>query len=612
MQYKSFHLENYRGIEKVDLDLQKNRILTLVGLNESGKTTILKSLELFYRVARGQTPNADEYKMLRPKGTDFTGSVELTASALLDETDKNSILKKWKEIGKKTTLEIGEEFTYTINFNFKDHQYVDTTKTVSFSSRVKGKTKSLSSTDKNSWVELIKHIRENLLPEILFYEDFIFDIPEKVLFYTNTSTPNDRQVEVDTELNKSWQSVLDDILVSVQPKSTSFQEWVADLWTPDHDTAAGRVLKMEGKLNETITDAWKDLFIDGGKKLNFKEIRLIPEQKGAYLEVSFRVITDANQQFSINERSKGCKWFFSFLLFTEFRKNRSRNILFLLDEPASNLHSKAQTKILDAIADLSDKSMVAYSTHSHHLIRMEWLPGTYVVMNENQSEKNLEGDMTFEDSARINALRYFTFVGEGYGVTKMSYCQPILDLLEYAPSAVEPVPNIVITEGKNDWFTFEYINNVIGLRKKYDFRFYPGAGKDQLWEIIRIYLSWGAPFVVMLDGDEGGEKAKSAYIEEFGDFIKERIFTLQDVLQKPFETEGVFNEAEVDRIIDAALGTNAHVQARKDAPALKSALNHSLSILSFKKESVLITKATKDQFEKIFSYAEEALSKQRK
>lgn len=609
MQYRRFQVENYKGIDKVDLDLRNNRILTLVGLNESGKTTILQSLELFYRVAKGDVPDDAELKSLRPKGREFTGRITLSATVSIEGSDKKSLSDKWRGFGKRTVLEIGDEFTYSIHFNFKDHQYTDIDRKVTFDIKTNNAKRKLSETDNRGWQALVRHVTDALLPEILFYEDFIFEIPEQVLFFIDPAKPNERAKEVVDELNESWQSVLSDILVSTSTNSTSFQEGVADIWTSDNDLASSRVQKMEGELNKTITEAWKDLFKDGGKKLNFKEIRLYCQQKGAYLEVSFRVITDANQPFSINERSKGCKWFFSFLLFTEFRKNRSKNIIFLLDEPASNLHSSAQVKILDAIKDLSDKSMVAYSTHSHHLIRLEWLPGTYVVMNENQSEKALAGDMTFDDAAKISALKYFTFVGKGYGTTKMSYCQPILDFLDYAPSVVEPAPNIIITEGKNDWYTFEYMNQTVGLDKRYDFRFYPGAGKDQLWDIIRIYLAWGAPFAVLLDGDKGGQKAKETYVREFDNFIASRIFTFKDILQKEFETEDLFNDAEKNRIIDAALGKDAHIEARKSATTHKETFNQAIGILAFKKEAVQITKTTKGQFGRIFRQVESALGK---
>ena len=110
---------------------------------------------------------------------------------------------------------------------------------------------------------------------------------------------------------------------------------------------------MEKSLNDKITTKWKDLF--GNNNVNFEEIKLDVEQISDKLHLSFKIQTKLKKEFLVNERSKGFKWFFSFLLFTEFRKKRTKNILFLLDEPASNLHSSAQEKILDAIDELSKK-----------------------------------------------------------------------------------------------------------------------------------------------------------------------------------------------------------------------------------------------------------------
>ena len=50
--------------------------------------------------------------------------------------------------------------------------------------------------------------------------------------------------------------------------------------------------------------------------------------------------------------------------------------------------------------------------------------------------------------------------GKGYSSDKISYFQPILDKLDYKPSIVEPIPDIVITEGKNDWYTLKYFSRI--------------------------------------------------------------------------------------------------------------------------------------------------------
>lgn len=96
---------------------------------------------------------------------------------------------------------------------------------------------------------------------------------------------------------------------------------------------------MEKVLNEKITTKWKELF--GNNNINFNEIKLDAEPTDNKLCLSFKIQTQSKREFLVNERSKGFKWFFSFLLYTEFRKKRTKNILFLLDEPASNLHSSA-------------------------------------------------------------------------------------------------------------------------------------------------------------------------------------------------------------------------------------------------------------------------------
>jgi AAA15 family ATPase/GTPase len=51
MRYRGFEIKNFKGIKHVCLDLSDapaSNIHLLVGLNESGKTTILEALSFFY------------------------------------------------------------------------------------------------------------------------------------------------------------------------------------------------------------------------------------------------------------------------------------------------------------------------------------------------------------------------------------------------------------------------------------------------------------------------------------------------------------------------------------------------------------------------------------
>ena len=602
MYYRNFEIENYKGIKEIKVDLSNNRILTFVGLNESGKTTILASINWFYKLIKGYVPTEQEINSFRPKGIAFTGIVEMCSELILEDNDFKKIQKHWKSLGKRKKLEIPKEFIYKIRFHFDTHKYQKTSKNIIFPAKSVGAKRTLDNTDKNGWQNLVDYIKTKLISEVLFYEDFIFDIPDQIKFVKNpTEGQQIDDLKIDKELNKQWQLVLNDILKTIDNRFVSFQEYVANLWDSDNDTARGRITAMEGLLNQKITDAWKELFQKSSKKLNFKEIKLVPTPEGNCLNLSFKVKTDDDKEFSINEKSKGCKWFFSFLLFTEFRKTRTENILFLLDEPASNLHSSAQMKILEAIDELANDAMVIYTTHSHHLINPIWLSGAYVIINETITDDRLEGDITFDESAKITAEKYFNYVGKGLGSTKVSYYQPILDRLDYAPSPVEPIPEIVITEGRNDWYTFKYFNGII-FGNKFNIKFYPGAGKDQLWEIIRIYLSWGKKFLIILDGDKGGEKAKEIYLEEFGEFLIDKIFTLKDIFNKELETEDLIGSADRKAIIDTAFNKGTYELIKGKPGVLKDRLNLAVNQLLVSGTKIRSHKNTKNNFEELFKF----------
>jgi predicted ATPase len=618
MKYKKFAIENYKGINKVELDLSNSRVVTLVGLNESGKTTIMEAINLLYKMIKGNEPSENDLNKCRPKGTDFTGSIKISGILVLEDEDKDKISKYWKSLGKNTHIEIPAEFSYTYEFPFNLAKYQIDKAKKSFDFRVKTTRakKFLHDSDLYSWRKLISFIQTDIIPEILYYDDFIFDIPSKIQFIKNGKLQSENpftigKTKVNEELqlvlndilkprlNEKWQLVLDDILKSTNPQFTSFQENVVDIWDLDNDLAQQRIEAMNGKLNQIITKRWKELFCnDKDKELSFERIVLICTPHGDSCNVSFKIITANYRNFNIDERSKGCKWFFSFLLFTEFRKNRTKNILFLLDEPASNLHSSAQIKIIDALNQLIKESLVIYATHSHHLINIKWLSSAYIVMNETM-KISLNEDIVSNDKTSITAKKYYTFIGDGQGNDRISYFQPILDALDYAPSNIEPVPELVILEGKNDWYTFKYFQDVI-LQSSEKYNFYPGAGVDKLSDIIRLYLSWGKKFIVIIDGDKAGKSAKKRYEEDFGEILKNKIFTLDDVLNNGnnIQTESLIEEDDKNIILEQIFE-----QKKMDKTTLNYAINQALA----QEIKIELSEVTKNTFRTVFDFIKEKL-----
>ncbi len=281
-----------------------------------------------------------------------------------------------------------------------------------------------------------------------------------------------------------------------------------------------------------------------------------------------------------------------FTQFRKFRNNEPANTLFLFDEPASNLHQTGQQELLTVLEALTDRSTVIYSTHSHHLISPKWLSGAYIVKNDaiNPEAKAITGVMSVKPT-NIKIDRYFNFAAQS--PSQQTHFQPILDVLEYRPGALEQVPDIVILEGKFDYYNFSYYSFCKGGTR---LNFYPGNGAGGLDNIIALYLAWGRKFFVLLDGDAAGKREKNRYLNEFGDIVKDRLYCLGDI-DPAFDnlaTEGLTTTADKDAIVKKVYGSSATYS--------KSLFNTALQQLYINNDKFAFSKETKQNFDKVIAF----------
>lgn len=102
MQYISFHIKNFKGIRDTTIRLDSltgASVFALVGLNESGKTTILEAIHSFApdeatsKLLGGEEGLGVPFKDRVPRHllSEFTGDVSVIATLKVDENDKASI-----------------------------------------------------------------------------------------------------------------------------------------------------------------------------------------------------------------------------------------------------------------------------------------------------------------------------------------------------------------------------------------------------------------------------------------------------------------------------------------------------------------------------------------
>ncbi len=93
-------------------------------------------------------------------------------------------------------------------------------------------------------------------------------------------------------------------------------------------------------------------------------------QNGQFLEAG---IKDQFNTYSLERRSDGFKRFFTFLLMLSAKNHTDRisNNLILIDEPEIGLHPSGQKYVLEALLEIAKKNRVVISTHSIFMIDKE-------------------------------------------------------------------------------------------------------------------------------------------------------------------------------------------------------------------------------------------------
>ncbi len=389
MKYLNFSFENYKGIiEKITIG-NKNSLSCLVGNNESGKTTILKGIDIIGKLCRGDTSKIVPNDFIpRKQGASFNGKIIFSTEIQLNDEEINTIPRKHKSLHKSLQTKKGLlEISFT--YNFYDSVLKD-----GLDTSVKG------FSNANNLVDLIK----GNSPEIIYYDEFKFVVPEKIRFLRNelnvAEIGTDKKVLLNDpilngENNRFWHEVFNNILVGAvyqdnDKKKETFQEKVVD--ESNSVSVDTRINKMQNYLNTFITQDWQDVTGNGAKFESFQIERIVGNGSNDFND--YRIKAKANDlPFTIPEKSKGCQWYFCFKIYTiiKSKADKGNGIIFLLDEPASNLHIHPQEKILESLKDLSkqDNTSVIYSTHTPFLTDYNNKENTYVV--DNKTPENYEG-----------------------------------------------------------------------------------------------------------------------------------------------------------------------------------------------------------------------------
>ena len=472
----------------------------------------------------------------KKKKDNFNDKISVSATVTIEEHEVINIATRCKQDhGFQIDVEnFPLEFTVTRSSAFENSAYTSTMTTWKLRPSIKKKRgrKFVQIGKSDEW-DIIVYEISNLFPRIVYFPTFLFNFPEKVKV---------SQGESDFEGNEYFKIMIEDALDSLDDplklhthivdrvlekdpdKPFNYSVWMQ---SDERERVVSALSKLSHKISDEIFGLWKEVLGSdiGQKELIIEHVIETDESGEREVFLTFKV-KDGSSEFKVSERSLGFRWFFCFLLFTRFfRGNESGESIFLFDEPASNLHSKAQSKLLDSLSVISSgKNDVIYSTHSHHLINPLWLETTFIITNGAPTENAVIDTNFGVEDTDIQAHFYKTFVGRY--ADNGHYFQPILDRLQVSPSLLESTRVGVLTEGKSDFYILNWYKKINDPNSTLDF--IPVGGATNAKSLMSLYLGLTRQFILLLDSDKEGKSAKQRYLKELP-MTKEKIIQIGDI-----------------------------------------------------------------------------------
>lgn len=440
MRLKKAEITNYRSIKNEVISFDEN-CRVLVGINESGKSNILRALSTLS--PNHKTEPSDERQVLSGE-SDTPDTQRIRFIFEFDKQDYDSIsesLHKTVKVGEnakvandgtkdytlKQLVRLHKEGLYdaTIRDSKKSAKYWILNKELTLlgewkkPSSVCPEDAKYTDSDGNSVIikelSLIKlgpehaeidptyfenatikdvtskigdgicvHVRTNL-PEVIFWEYSDKDLlPTQVNLSKFTDNP-DNFIPLKNMFNLTG---ITDIAGEVQSAKTRGV------------TVLDNLLKRVARRGtEYLAEVWQE----------YKGVKFSLQLNGTNIMC---VVSEENS-FSFKDRSDGFKKFVAFLLgvSTTSHTDHLKDALILIDEPETGLHPSGARYLRDELLKISKKNLVVYSTHSIFMIDRHQID-RHLIVTKKKEVTNVsvadEGNIVHEEVI-FNAINYSTF-----------------------------------------------------------------------------------------------------------------------------------------------------------------------------------------------------------
>ena len=273
-----------------------------------------------------------------------------------------------------------------------------------------------------------------------------------------------------------------------------------------YEPAKARLEGISNKITDEIFELWtqnqsgerQELEVQFDLKEDLNDVP--PFNKGANLYVRIRGLRH-RVSVPFDKRSRGFKWFFSFVVWFENVKQRvgvEESVVLLLDEPGLSLHALAQRDLLRYFDRLSGEHQIVFSTHSPFMVRTERLSEVRLVEDLPKSGTTVFAELSSGDSRTLFPLQ----AALGYSV---------------AQSLFLTSKNLLV-EGVSDFVYLQCLSSALqaegreGLRD--DVVVVPVGGMDKIATFVALLSGNDLAFVVLHDWAKGPDQRLLSLVRE--------------------------------------------------------------------------------------------------
>ncbi|MFY4816269.1 ATP-dependent nuclease [Haloarcula sp. AONF1] len=549
MEAKRIRVQNYRSIKDTEWVEIEPDITTLIGENESGKTSFLKAIEEFAHSGPVNRRDVRDFSIDRGPLTPIV-SIEFEASGEILDTEEECRFSVTKYANYSHVVHSTED-GQDLPLNYVNVDYIHVLMSEIWSKLSDIDTNSLNKNMSSKYSELSSKIN-NLEPSKIENIDEFYNESKEFLGYSSDIT---NELDINSEI-ESLLSDLFDVLAKELLKaeaqslinSNEIIEKLPDIiYLDDADTIETNA--PISKIDSDEYDVFRDLLVDVAgvdleefkQKDEFEKIQTTNQieteitgevnnswtQKQIKLDIDFNGSefylsirdTELTGQGQVTrkprrpeERSKGFQWFLSFYIKLNALDNaRNKNVVMLLDDPAVYLHPEGKRDWLETIEKISGNNQIVYTSHSPYLIRKEYPSRIRLVEDQRGNGTKVLKNFEEHNGNALEPLR--EALGIGLGDSPFVSSRKIL------------------VEGASDYYILTAVLNRLNedgedIINMADTTILPTGGGDEMVWASKWATSEEFSYALLLDNDKKGKDVESRINDEATEVDQNRIFKL--------------------------------------------------------------------------------------